>query len=134
MQDKSWSQFAMLQSLDDGTLAFLHRSTYGPKAGDENQKNPLKRYWPDYITNPISGDLAAQLISWDIVGQKQSINKSLFSSDDFTCTSKEQTLQTLCPTSRRASKSKFDKNLHFVQNSLNYLMNVFDDVLELENF
>ena len=123
----------MLQSLEDGTLAFLHRSTHGPKAGDASEKNPLKRFWPDYITSPITGDVALQVLTWDQADSKMRIQKAAFQEHIFQCTSVQHTLRTKCPFGNNLTAlSGFDENLNLVTTCLEVLRDLIDDVLEEE--
>lgn len=97
LQDKAWDHFAMLQSLDDGTLAFLHRTTGGPKDGDERERNPIKRWWPDYITTPIPADPSPKTIAWNHRRGVPLVLKDHFARSSSPCVLRHQSLKTKCP-------------------------------------
>ena len=51
----------MVQSDEVGVLSFLHRTTYGAKRGLGAEANPVRRYWPHFLSSPIHGKLAPKV-------------------------------------------------------------------------
>lgn len=123
----------MLQSLNDGTLAFLHRSTTGPKDGDASERNPLKRFWPTYITTPITGDLSPKLIDWDFDRNMIKFAKDKFDKHDFQCVLQRRSMHTRCPhkKSDKPGKTKVieERGLKAVMDTLKEYQRLYGEIL-----
>ena len=84
-QGKEWLQTAMLQSTENGALAFLHQTTSGAKQGRASEDNPLRRWWPEFITAPITGHIGPQIIGWHHEKAMVALDKISFHSATFRC-------------------------------------------------
>ncbi len=82
-----WVQLAMLQSMENGELAFLHRTATGAKKGRDGEDNPLRRWWPDYITTPVTRHIGPRIIGFNEQLDVVSVDKNSFDQDTFKCTS-----------------------------------------------
>ncbi len=74
-QGDTWRQLAMGQSLEDGTLAFFHRGTKGSKTGSDGELNPIRRYWPTFLSSPITGSMGGRIFGWDSARDMLTFNK-----------------------------------------------------------
>ncbi|KAK9821051.1 hypothetical protein WJX74_006283 [Apatococcus lobatus] len=86
-EDGEWIQSAMLQSVDSGALAFYHRTTRGAKHGRDGEDNPLRRWWPDFITTPVTGHIGPAIIDFNKEKDVVSIKKAPFDAATFKCRS-----------------------------------------------
>ena len=75
----------MVQSTDSGALAFFHRTTPGGKLGRDGEGNPIRRWWPDFITTPITGHIALEVMGWNGEKALVALDKGSFESATFRC-------------------------------------------------
>lgn len=80
-------QSAMLQSMDSGALAFFHRTCIGAKHGRDGEDNPIRRWWPDFITTPVTGHIGPDIIGYNKDKELVSLNKAPFDPATFKCRS-----------------------------------------------
>lgn len=78
LQSPNYLQLGMVQSDEMGVLSFLHRTTYGAKRGLGGEMNPVRRYWPHFLSSPIHGKLAPKVVGWDEEKRMCLINKRWF--------------------------------------------------------
>ena len=77
----------MLQSMDNGALAFFHRTCMGAKHGRDGEDNPIRRWWPDFITTPVTGHIGPDIIGYNKSKEVVSLMKAPFDSGTFRCRS-----------------------------------------------
>ena len=82
-----WAQLAMVQSMENGELAFLHRTARGAKTGRDGEDNPIRRWWPNFLTTPVTRHIGPRIIGWDGGKDIVSVDKGAFDQDSFKCIS-----------------------------------------------
>ena len=140
MQGETWRQLAMGQSLEDGTLVFFHRGTKGSKTGSDGELNPIRRYWPTFLSSPITGGMGGRIFGWDGSRDMLTFNRDAVEGSDFHCSSHSShrlgNLQAfaICPWdgSHKLAKARFAPSggMQAVANVLKAFEALYDTALE----